>query len=54
MEFTVNFDGREFNIVVPDGCEPGMEIAVEVPAADPEPEPAQQAPARTADYRGAE
>ena len=44
MEFTVDFDGRQFNIAVPDGVEPGMELAVEVPPEDPAeaaaPEPA--------------
>ena len=35
MEFTVDFDGRTFNIAVPDGCEPGMALTVEVPAQEP-------------------
>ena len=30
MEFTVTFEGREFNIAVPDGCNPGDPIIVEV------------------------
>ena len=38
-EFTVNFEGREFNITVPDGVGPGEMLTVEVPAAEPEPEP---------------
>ncbi len=33
MEFTVDFDGQEFNIAVPDGCEPGQAIVVQVPGA---------------------
>ena len=40
MEFTVEFDGRQFNIGVPDGCEPGTPIMVEVPASEPAPAPA--------------
>ena len=35
QEFTVEFDGREFNVCVPDGCGPGVLIKVEVPAAEP-------------------
>lgn len=31
MEFTVTFEGREFNITVPDGVSPGEMITVEVP-----------------------
>jgi len=33
-EFTVSFDGREFNIVVPDGLNPGEMLSVEVPSAE--------------------
>lgn len=49
MEFTVQFDGREFNIAVPDGCEPGMALNVEVPAEEPAPpaRPPPPPPART-------
>ena len=32
-EFTVEFDGQAFNIAVPAGCGPGMEITVEVPSS---------------------
>jgi len=35
--FLVEFDGTQFNITVPDGCEPGMLIQVEVPVIAPEP-----------------
>ena len=38
MEFTVDFNGRTFNIAVPDGCEPGQPLQVEVPPEDPPPE----------------
>jgi len=38
-EFTVDFDGRHFNITVPDGTNPGETLTVEVPAAE---EPAPQ------------
>ena len=34
-EFTVEFDGREFNIAVPDGVFPGESIEVELPRAAP-------------------
>ena len=34
MEFTVAFEGKEFNIAVPDGVSPGEAIQVEVPASD--------------------
>jgi len=34
MEFTVEFDGREFNIVVPDGLNPGEMLTVEVPMGE--------------------
>ena len=34
-EFTVDFDGQQFNITVPDGCQPGDEIEVEVPREVP-------------------
>lgn len=49
-EFLVEFDGTQFNIAVPDGCESGMAIQVEVPSSAPEPtaeppaEPAADAP----------
>ena len=39
MEFTVDFEGRAFNITVPDGCEPGMPLTVEVPPAEDAPPP---------------
>lgn len=32
MEFTVHFEGRDFNILVPEGCGPGSVLLVEVPA----------------------
>ena len=38
-EFTVEFEGRTFNIGVPDGCGPGDELTVDVPEPEPEPEP---------------
>ena len=44
MEFTVSFDGQEFNITVPDGVGPGEMMTVEVPSAAPAP-PAQPSPA---------
>ena len=34
MEFTVEYEGRSFNVAVPEGCEPGMPLSVEVPAGD--------------------
>ena len=34
MEFTVDFEGRQFNIAVPDGVGPGEAILVEVPPDD--------------------
>lgn len=37
MEFTVEFEGRQFNITTPDGCGPGDAIQIEVPPADDAP-----------------
>jgi hypothetical protein len=49
MEFTVEFEGRQFNITTPDGCGPGDAIQIEVPPADdttggPPPPPAPPPP----------
>jgi len=50
MEFTVEFEGRSFNITVPDGVNAGEMLTVEVPAAEdapsPAPEPKQPAPGK--------
>jgi len=37
QEFTVEFNGQQFNIGVPDGCGPGDVISVEVPGGGDEP-----------------
>lgn len=35
MEFIMEYEGQSLNVVCPDGCGPGSEINLEVPAADP-------------------
>lgn len=43
--FTVDFNGVNFEIVCPDGCGPGDNIVVELPAADDPPPPPAEPPA---------
>ena len=52
MEFTVEFDGRSFNIAVPPGMGPGETVTIEVPPAEEtpptkSPAPQQQLPAES-------
>ena len=37
MDLTVDFDGRCFSILLPDGCEPGMVLQVSVPGEEEPP-----------------
>ena len=47
---TVEFEGKAFNIVVPDGVEPGMALNVEVPQDDGEPPPPPPPPPATSPW----
>ena len=52
MEFTVEFEGRAFNITVPDGMSPGEILAVDVPPAEPaESAPLPRSPAAALNLR---